>query len=490
MIAHLGQQPGASSRGVENVIDLNGLKLNDRTASDRYMITGIDGVNDADIRDARAENPQDHGETAFHAFYGGRTITLEGYIKAGSISKLRQMEEDLRSAVGSIDEFKIKFNRYTFENAFSSSDVDANYSSIATSTANTPPALASSLVSASNGIMRFQVSGGFTLYGFFSPNKNYIDSKQAINATMTNSSSLITVITKWVDASNWVGISISPTGALARYVINGSSAQSFIDETTIGTATTPLNIPYYWTVVQEGDYVVVQRWASTPSDTGTAEYTYLAWIAGAGQNTMGRECEGRIGIGEGAGGQATANRSIFWEYNSYGLRPGDVELSARKTAPLAIKESQVNNYPRRDFLITLRASNPRFTCTQDNKYFRTVLGATSTVPSIFIENTGNFFSQPVIRIAGAVTSAAITIQNETTGQTFSVSGLTLTSSQYANIDIKNRTFARNDGTNLFSLVSSSSDWLVLNPGANKINFTQSGAGATSYIQFTTKSTYL
>ncbi len=94
--------------GVEAVYEYNGLVLNDRSLIDTYLILGIDGFADADIRDQRQVNPNYHGETAFNAWYGGRTIALTGRIRAHEIKKLRDMQEALKLSFGGLQEVPLR----------------------------------------------------------------------------------------------------------------------------------------------------------------------------------------------------------------------------------------------------------------------------------------------------------------------------------------------------------------------------------------------
>lgn len=90
--------------GVDSILEFNGLLLNVRRWWDTYIVTEIDGLDDADIRDARDQNPVAHGETAFDSYYGGRTITLTGRIRAYSLPKLRDLEQAMRAAFGDLQE--------------------------------------------------------------------------------------------------------------------------------------------------------------------------------------------------------------------------------------------------------------------------------------------------------------------------------------------------------------------------------------------------
>ena len=100
----------AGPRGIEAVIEYNGLYMNVRDWVDTYLVTTIGGLDDADVRDNREVNPGYHGETAFIGLYGGRTVTLTGKIITKTIFKLRDMQQGLRQAFSRIDrEFPLIF---------------------------------------------------------------------------------------------------------------------------------------------------------------------------------------------------------------------------------------------------------------------------------------------------------------------------------------------------------------------------------------------
>lgn len=94
----------AVPRGVEANFLYNGLTMNDLTVIDKYRVISIDGLDDADVRDNREDNPSDDGETAYNAYYGGRTLAVTGRIEAYTLTKLRDMQMALRTAFNSLQE--------------------------------------------------------------------------------------------------------------------------------------------------------------------------------------------------------------------------------------------------------------------------------------------------------------------------------------------------------------------------------------------------
>lgn len=91
-------------RGIESIIEFNGLYLNVRNWVDTFLVTTILGIDDADVRDTRDVNPGQHGETPGVSLYAGRTVVLQGKIVTKTIWKLRDMEQALRSAFANLDQ--------------------------------------------------------------------------------------------------------------------------------------------------------------------------------------------------------------------------------------------------------------------------------------------------------------------------------------------------------------------------------------------------
>lgn len=103
-----GALPGSgksSPKGLEHYFEYNGFRFHDRSVVDKYRVTKISGLRDADIRDGQREGKtDDHGEDYGSSYYGGRSITFEGIIVAHNFGKLRDMEQGLRTAFAGLVE--------------------------------------------------------------------------------------------------------------------------------------------------------------------------------------------------------------------------------------------------------------------------------------------------------------------------------------------------------------------------------------------------
>lgn len=118
------------SLGVQALIEYNGLVLNDRYQADRIRITGITGLDSADIRDSRQPRPAQHGENVYDAFYGGRNIVLTGAIEAGSLQVLNELKRDLLAAFAPLVETPLKFRWFDIYDNFDDPQTILSYSTI------------------------------------------------------------------------------------------------------------------------------------------------------------------------------------------------------------------------------------------------------------------------------------------------------------------------------------------------------------------------
>lgn len=86
-------------RGIESLITYRDLTLNNRRVVDKYRVTKLDGMADADVRVASELEPDEDGEIpSGDNKYGGRTIVADVMIEAYEYNKLRDMESAFTSA--------------------------------------------------------------------------------------------------------------------------------------------------------------------------------------------------------------------------------------------------------------------------------------------------------------------------------------------------------------------------------------------------------
>jgi hypothetical protein len=95
--------------GIESIIEYrsaNPIYLNVADWIDTFLVTTINGLDGADMRMTATPNPGEHGETPGDPLFGGRTLVMTGKQYAGTIWKLRDMQQGLR---GSFMEIKREY---------------------------------------------------------------------------------------------------------------------------------------------------------------------------------------------------------------------------------------------------------------------------------------------------------------------------------------------------------------------------------------------
>lgn len=90
--------------GIESVLEFRGLRMNVREWVDTYVIKDILGMDDPDLNDQREDNPSDDGETPLDSKYRGRTLVLQGFIRAKTVWKLNDMFQALRRAFADVSQ--------------------------------------------------------------------------------------------------------------------------------------------------------------------------------------------------------------------------------------------------------------------------------------------------------------------------------------------------------------------------------------------------
>lgn len=144
-----------------------------------------------------------------------------------------------------------------------------------------------------------------------------------------------------------------------------------------------------------------------------------------------------------------------------------VYITVRKSAPVQMREVQGDQFPTREFMVTVRASDPRFYSSVTQS-----AGATNiTTNKTFVAtNTGNASTEPVIRVNGPLLALATnqtewSIRNTTTGEYFylPVSAVTAASTFTVDINTRARTIT---GGYTYASFRSGSQFPNVRPGGN------------------------
>lgn len=108
-------------------------------------------------------------------------------------------------------------------------------------------------------------------------------------------------------------------------------------------------------------------------------------------------------------------------------------------------------------------------------------------------NDGNAPVWPVVTLWGPMVAAGFTLENSTTGQEFKMLPVTVEEAHRLVIDMRNRTVRYDGDPELprFSLVDfTNSDWLVLHPGDNELQFITDAGGLAAMISVEWSDPYL
>jgi hypothetical protein len=181
-----------------------------------------------------------------------------------------------------------------------------------------------------------------------------------------------------------------------------------------------------------------------------------------------------------------------------------VQIDCKKSQPLVMAEIQNDFTYRRDFQLTLRASNPRFV-----SYVQETMSWTAAVPMSANQavvvltpiNEGNFSAEPIIRIYGSLVAAttggpaailrSISSRNGVTkSKSLTLNAkpgttLAVVSGNFLELDTARRTLTETASngtvTNAFGQLDIASDWLELEPGVNQIELTPYAASQPQVV---------
>lgn len=446
--------------GVDAIIEFNNLLMNNREWLDTYMITEIDGLGDADIRDDREVNPQAHGETFFESYYGGRTVTLTGKIRCFSLYKLRDMEQALRQAFADLSQERelifhsqnpatdaslmCKKSAPLVMKEVQSSLNEFNRDFLVTLRASNPRFLSrlTSLVSKSLGVVDSFVTDSIAFYTFDTgagtlsvtggqlvpsstvqkrairnDQPNYSDADVVIkyipDATFT--ASMVGGVIRHLDSNNYLFGRINASGVLEIGKVDGGVSSTL---NSGGSVSRSASTSYWIRFRGNGNVLTVEHFTSDPrigAPTPTASITFT--LAGGDITKFGNGIYGQTGFRFDPG-------STAWRVDDLSVGPY----------------------------------------------------AMSAIQALAPENLGNFDAQPTITIAGPITNPVLL--NNSTGESLSFTGTIAAGDQYV-IDTAARSAVNSAGANVFNKLNVGSTWFGLGAGINNLQLNGSATSPVS-----------
>lgn len=156
-------------------------------------------------------------------------------------------------------------------------------------------------------------------------------------------------------------------------------------------------------------------------------------------------------------------------------------INCRKVQPIQMTEEQKDFQFFRDFMITLRAPDPRILSREIITSSTDFASASVAGDSVLQPaNRGNFTSLPVIVITGPVVNPQVAVQQWEGGAALKLTA-TLASGEERWIDTATRRIYDQDGNSRFGEFILGSSWLELPPGTSDFNFWGDGLTSESSV---------
>jgi Siphovirus-type tail component, C-terminal domain/Phage tail protein RIFT-related domain len=158
----------------------------------------------------------------------------------------------------------------------------------------------------------------------------------------------------------------------------------------------------------------------------------------------------------------------------------DLLIYCKKSQSIQMADEQrTANHFERPFLITLRASNPRFVSSLREWATKAFPGATFDAIAMTLINLGNFEAQPEIELKGPMST--LTLTNEANGDWMRLTGAIPTGETWVVNAKDRRMYRKSDGAYRFQYLDVNSDWMMIEPGLNNIRVTATGLTTNSSV---------
>ncbi len=439
-------------RGIEAQFYYNGLIFNDTTVIDKYRVLSIDGLGDADVRDAREENPAEDGETPYDNFAGGRTLVFNIRIESYTLAKLRDMEEALRTAFQtSAEELPLVFltGDPEMDHYINCRKLQPIQKGEEQKALNTFYRDVQVTLRASNPRFLKTATKEYTLY----PNKITNGGFEGGSNGVAPSGGWVQDGPSFVVSTLLVSNAWANSGSLSVRSSAVKDASTTLRTLTISTALGDAGMP----VTASGVYYARSKINVTnPAHLGIK--ASIAWYNGA---AFLSSTDGNITT---ASGIQTIQAS------------GRAPATSTRAAFQAIATSSAVS----DIMVHYL----------DDVWFVETDGINTTVAdpgTVIVTNFGNYKSQPTIFLHGQL--SLIDLENQTSGDHFILaSAISIADGDFYEADIEQNTLTSESGVNKFSDLKSTSDWPQINPGTNlfSVDVDNSISGSTAgkiVIQF-------
>ncbi len=482
----LRQQANSTAwpRGIEAVLhygDQGQYVLNDRRRVEGIFVDEL-GFGRPDVLAAAEKNPDRDGELPLDPSYGGRTITLKGWVVAGSLDKMRQLYEGIEDAFDDIREQPLWMRWLDWRDNFVDSQalVDYTYDS-GTGTLISGPTGLQPTDTTTKSLIVYPIVGDGSSPARLA--RADAEGTLAFNASVVTAMKIGLEFRRAAGSQKIRAVYDHAAATLSVYkIIAGTPTQ--ISSVAVAP-TLSANTTYYLRVRAEGAVITYWLWSSYPPDIGG---TPIA----AGSLTLSAPEQAAFPSGiEGVPWGiywipgSTSDRITMLDVGA--LDRGDALIYCRKAAPIDPgPETQIDWRYRRPFMITLRASDARMVSRK--------LSYTSIVPSSFallfpgggggftfpadgsglvfgaylpseITNLGRSPATMTIRFYGPMQNPVLL--HPASGKSVGIDG-TIASGDYVEFDTARRTVYDQSGASRYSMLTDDTSWPELASGVNQL----------------------
>ncbi len=464
------------------MLDYDGYVLNDRRRLDVIFIESIGGLTGPDLAAEAEKNPDRDGETPYDATYGGWTITLRGYVDAGTLETMRSLYSYVLDAFDDVSkERPLWFRWLDWRDFFVDSNALVDYSydsgsglSIATDGSGLQPSSTSVKIL----LLRPYTSDGSVISRYTHGDGETIMSFSA-GASMDGFS--IGTLFRRTSLSHRLEVKCHPFGlTLTKFHGSGASSLDFVYFSPLLVA----EQTYYLRTRAEGDVIDYSIWDHYPDDYDGSSIASGRHVLDDGDETLFQSSPTGLDWGLVWTPNSTADRVTMIDVAA--INKGDGVIMCSKAAQVEGDETQVDGRYRRAFAVALRNSSARMVSRKptvvvsyptDFALRFPLDGSGLMFPSdgsglIFggylpdeVVNLGRSTARPVVRIHGPMTNCVLASPID--GRMIGVDG-SIAHGDFYEFDVDTHTVVDSSGASVYRNINEGTNWFELYPGHNRI----------------------
>lgn len=462
----LAATPKAWPPGLECIVDYNNsaVVLNDLRRVDRIVLTGIGGLSGPDLQASAEKNPDRDGETPQDATYGGRTITLRGYVESLNRDRMRALYSYLLDGFDTLAEAPLWFRWMDWRDQFVDSLSINDYAFDAGTGTLQIASDGTGLQPTSTANKQLRVSP-LKADGTVPTRFGYGDGEAIVKFRAGTALTGLAVGPEFRRASSTVKLRViyeKATDTIRLYKVNTATTQL----ASIAATGLVVGTDYWLRVRAEGVNISYSLWSTYPPDVGgTALFSGTFALTG-GDIALYPSTDTGMSWGLYWTPNSTTDRVGLLDVGA--LNPGDPIVNCRKSVQLEGDETQADFGWRRDFMLTLRASDARMISRKPTFVTFTPPG-TPTSQIYYAVNLTNYGRSPadmLVRFNFLQVRPHIYVPSN--GKTLGVSSEIVSGGEnYLELDTNNRTIVSPVGLR-YHLLSNDTTWPQLPRGTNEL----------------------